>query len=91
MMGKSEWPSMGAALIVAGHTPKLDEYGCVDDFAYDGDTHNGPMCIVCHEGGCRHCWDGSGFDPCPGQEEVDRQDKEVRRKMYERLKSEFSQ
>lgn len=37
------------------HTWKLDEYGNIDDFAYDNDTHNGPSCVKCNYSGCHHC------------------------------------
>lgn len=38
-----------------GHAWQLDEDGEIDDFAYDGDEHNGPRCTLCDESYCQHC------------------------------------
>lgn len=46
------------------HCWALDEDGCVDDFAYDCDTHNGFRCIRCGFTGCYHCLVDPG--KCPG-------------------------
>jgi hypothetical protein len=42
-----------------------DKNGDIDDYAYDGDYHNGPMCKRCHYGFCIHCDpDGWNKKPC---------------------------
>lgn len=76
-------------LIAAGHKPQLDEDGEIDNFAIDSGFCNGPMCVVCYAGRCNHCDGGGEFEPCVGQEEMDRKAKEKRRQQYEILKQEF--
>ena len=41
------------------------ENGDIDEFAYDGDYHNGPMCKRCYYSFCIHC-DPNGWnnEPC---------------------------
>lgn len=42
-----------------------DKNGNIDDFAYDGDYHNGPMCKRCHYAFCIYCDpDGWNKEPC---------------------------
>lgn len=42
-----------------------DKNGDIDDFAYDGDYHNGPMCKRCHYAFCIYCKpDGWNKEPC---------------------------
>ena len=47
------------------HDWKRNEKGYIDDFAYDGDYHNGPVCKRCHYSFCIHC-DPNGWnkEPC---------------------------
>jgi hypothetical protein len=47
-----------------GHVWKLDEDGEIDYFGYDGDVHNGPLCVNCGYGFCHHCVRGPEHD-CP--------------------------
>ena len=37
------------------HVWQLDDDGEVDNFAYDGDKHNGPRCTLCDYSYCHHC------------------------------------
>jgi hypothetical protein len=81
--------STAERLIAAGHQPKRDEDGDIDNFAIESEYHNGPMCEVCYAGRCQHCDDGSPFEPCPGQEEMDRLAKERRYNQWVELNKEF--
>lgn len=47
------------------HDWERKENGDIDDFAYDGDYHNGPMCKRCYYSFCIHCDpDGWNKEPC---------------------------
>lgn len=51
------------------HQWRLTADGDVDEFAYDGDTHNGPVCEVCKYPVCHHCVpDYRDLRDCPGPE-----------------------
>lgn len=60
----AEW--MGDDLrVFDAHEWKLDEKGEIDEFATECDNHNGPMCVRCGYGFCKHC-NPNGYDvePC---------------------------
>jgi len=57
-------------LIEGGHAFRLDEYGKIDDWALDYDIHNGPRCVVCHEGICEHCEPDWATQKCPRYQET---------------------
>ena len=46
------------------HDWEREENGDIDDFAYDGDYHNGPMCKRCYYSFCIHC-DPNGWNKKP--------------------------
>jgi hypothetical protein len=46
------------------HDWERKENGDIDDFAYDGDYHNGPMCKRCYYSSCIHC-DPNGWNKKP--------------------------
>jgi hypothetical protein len=46
------------------HDWERKENGDIDDFAYDGDYHNGPMCKRCYYSFCIHC-DPNGWNKKP--------------------------
>lgn len=47
------------------HDWERKENGDIDNFAYDGDYHNGPMCKRCYYSFCIHCdLDGWNKKPC---------------------------
>ncbi len=72
-----------------GHVMKRNSDGDVDQFGIDYETHNGPICEVCGEGVCWHCKPNYQPEKCPGKAEVERREKEARRKAYLSLKDEF--
>lgn len=37
------------------HFWKRKEDGEIDEFAYEGDFHNGPVCVRCGDSFCKHC------------------------------------
>ena len=47
------------------HDWRRNEDGKIDEFAYDGGYHNGPMCKRCYYSFCMHCNpDGWNEEPC---------------------------
>lgn len=46
------------------HDWERKENGDIDDFAYDGDYHNGPMCKRCYYSFCIYC-DPNGWNKKP--------------------------
>ena len=47
------------------HDWERNKNGDIDNFAYEGDYHNGPACTRCHYAFCIHCDpDGWNKEPC---------------------------
>ena len=55
----------GRWVAVNEHMWHKDRYGEIDEFAWESDFHNGPVCELCYSSPCIHCkpdWENSKCD-----------------------------
>ena len=82
---------LGDKMVAAGHTLSKESDGTYTLPDVDG-SHFAPSCSVCYEScGCYMCVEVEDYNcpPCPGQEEMERREKDARREHYLELKAEF--
>jgi hypothetical protein len=56
-------------LVPRGHVFATDEFGKIDMWAWDGEYHNGPICVICNDAFCHHCDTNWRSELCPRYQE----------------------
>lgn len=56
--------------VPGGHMFAVTSDGCIHDFAYEDDYHNGPYCYACDGDFCQHCETDLYQQTCGGVAEI---------------------